>query len=150
MGEPSHAEASKADPNLEEIGDMLSNLGYTGDEAADFVRRHIAAKASSSRGNAAAAEAPGGEGGSSQESLAGPLLEHPSEHVVGLEVAFNGDEYLEKYRQMQAMGPGGPYASQIAKTPSSTGSNTPSGLLDLSGLVPRRRLAASAKKRNTA
>ena len=100
MVDPSKAdERSKAETTLAEIGDMLSNLGYTGDEAADFVRRHIAAKASSSRqpaDSAAATEANGG----TQKVPAEPLTADSTNQSVGLEVPFDGDDYLEKYKQM--------------------------------------------------
>lgn len=151
MVDPSKAdERSKAETTLAEIGDMLSNLGYTGDEAADFVRRHIAAKASSSRqpaDSAAATEANGG----TQKVPAEPLTAGSTNHSVGLEVPFDGDDYLEKYMQMQAAGPGGRLGEQNVETTSN--SSGAGGSVDLSGLVPRRRrpsLSTGVKKRNTA
>ena len=154
MVDPSKAdERSKAETTLAEIGDMLSNLGYTGDEAADFVRRHIAAKASSSRqpaDSAAATEANGG----TQKVPAEPLTAGSTNHSVGLEVPFDGDDYLEKYKQMQAAGPGG-RLSRLGEQNVETASNSSGagGSVDLSGLVPRRRrpsLSTGVKKRNTA
>ena len=153
MVDPSKAdERSKAETTLAEIGDMLSNLGYTGDEAADFVRRHIAAKASSSRqpaDSAAATEANGG----TQKVPAELLTADSTNQSVGLEVPFDGDDYLEKYKQMQAAGPGGRLSrlgeQNVETTSNSSGAG---GSVDLSGLVPRRRRPSlsSVKKRNTA